>query len=187
MTELQSASGLGAEYFTDRAVFFLQHRAQIYEWFGLRYDAMQSINRILESLAEPISEVAADWVPWDGTIGKYRCLFLVPPGVDATDFPWTGVALGWVPQGVMPDIKTQAPWIGIYGYPEHESTPGLHAGLDGADRGSSGYESSKPWPRFRWLPAEGGWWTDLDSYRSELLHEFTALLTRYKDAIEKCV
>lgn len=184
MSEIEAASGEGAEFFTDRSLFYLQNRIRINEWWNLRNDATHATSRFLESLAEPISGIAADWIAWDGTIGKFRCLFLVPPGIDVSEIPWTGVALGWVPQGVMPAVRNQAPWVGLYGYPEHEAAEKLRSALDAVESGASGYESSKWWPRYRWIPGEERWWTDLDGYRGKLLDEYRSLLTRYRIALE---
>lgn len=187
MTELKPAKGEGEAHFNERALFFLQHRKQIDAWYGLRYDATQAISSFLEDFAEPISEVAPEWLPWDGPIGGFRCLFLAPSSVDTSEFPWTGVALGWRPQGVMPEVKRSAPWVGLYVFPEHENARAMKAALDAADAGISDYDKAEAWVRFRWIPAEEGWWTDLASYRRMIVDEYAQLLTRYRAVIESTV
>jgi hypothetical protein len=184
MTELKPAMGEGEAHFDERALFFLQHRKQIDSCYGLRYDATQAISSFLEDLAEPLAEVVPEWPPWAGTIGGYRCLFLVPPQVDTSDFPWTGVALGWKSNGVMPEVNRSAPWVGLYVFPQHERSGVMRAALDTADDGKNDYASSEPWPRYRFVPAAESWWTDLDSYRSLLIDEYRALLSRYRGVVE---
>ena len=183
-TDFPSASGIGAELFSDRALFFLQHREQIERWGGLRNEASEAVSKFLESLSDALPAVSSDWISWAGHIGKYRCLGLVPRMVGATEFPWVGVMLGWSP-GVMPDSKNR-PWVGVYLYPEHPSADAVRAALDVRDASPAErkYSSSAPWPRFLWKGAASEWWMDLDGYRQELVDEFTTLFLRYRVEIE---
>jgi hypothetical protein len=188
--ELKEASGDGAEYFDDRTVFYLQHREQIDTWFGLRWGACQAIARYLEGLADGVASLSETWSYWGGSVGKYQCLVLCPPGVEVTDPPWVALGLGWRPSAVMPEQKSgnAAPFVGIYVDAERAGAELVRNSLDAADgEAKIDYQGSNAWPRYRYIVAYPMWWTDLDSYRQELLSGVSDLVQRYGKALELAV
>lgn len=187
---LKEARGDGAEYFDDRAVFYLQHREQIDKWGNLRWDATQAAARYLESLGDQVAAISESWTYWSGPVRNYKCLMLCPPGVDVTDPPRVALGLGWHPIAVMPEKtgNNTAPFAGIYLDPEDAGSALVRSALDASDgEAKSDYQSSTPWPRYRFMVAPPMWWTDLDSYRRELIGGVTGLVQHYGKALERGV
>lgn len=182
--ELRGARGDGAEHFDDRAAFYLQNRALIEAWAGLRYDASQAAGRWLSSLADQVYSTHEQWPPWSGLAGKYRSLFLCPVPPLGDGLPEVAVGLAWNDSGVQPDKKgdSSSPFVGIRVNPDLSER--VKAVLDEVDGGQPpGYQVASSWVRFRYVTAEAGWWEDLDTYRKRLLDEVSLLVQRYQAAL----
>ncbi len=191
MTEHDQASirpaiGDGADLFDDRALFYLQNRDLIEKWAGLHLDASLAAGRWLETLADQITELRAEWALWSGIAGKYRALFLCPVPATGDGPPGVGIGLAWNDTGVQPDRKgdSTSPFIGIRVNPEIGDTvlPFLDR-VDAVD--GHAYAVSSNWPRYHYITAPTRWWEHLDEYRAQLLDATRSIVRRYESALEE--
>lgn len=185
--ELRPAAGQGQAFFTERVIFYLQHRDQIDQWAKLQYEAAPAISQFMESLRAEVQDRAAPWGVWTGTLRKYRCLMSSPFRILTERHPPAGIALGWhhaVP--ATPETPTPTcPFAGVYADADSELHDRVLAALEARDAGDGihGFGSTERWPRFEYVTGEVGWWTDLDGYREKLLSSFEGMFRRYQDVI----
>jgi hypothetical protein len=178
--ELRAASGDGEKVFDDRAIFYLQFREQIEAWQGLRWEAVQAINTYMLTLGDVVADLYPSWSLWSGPAIRHTLHLLTPAQSGGEAPPEIGIGLGWNAAGVMPGAKRQSPWAGVRTNPDGALTTAVLEALDERDRGSvANYESSEWWPRWRYVPGDRYWWTDLNAYRTTLIAETRRLLDRY--------
>jgi hypothetical protein len=190
--EIRQPRGDGADLFDDRVLFYLQNRDVIDEWAGLRREATAATNRWLETLAAQIEELRSQWKPWTGTVSDYRMLLLCPASsAREGQLPTVGIGLGWKVNSVQPNKPGYDTGlsVGLRVDRNERIASLLMSALDLHDpkRGSGAYESSAPWPRWRYVLGSREWWLDLDTYREQLLEEVASFLGRYADLVEQVV
>ncbi len=183
---IRAPVGDGAELFDDRALFYLQNRALIEKWAGLRFDASQAAGRWLETLFDQIADLNGDWASWSGIAGKYRALFLCPVAAVGDGPPGVGIGLAWNDTGVQPDKKgdSTSPFVGIRVNPDIGEA--LLPFLDRLDGGNNhGYAVSSNWPRYRYITADARWWEHLDDYRAGLIEAARSVVGQYVRALDE--
>lgn len=197
---LADAHGAGSESFGGPERFYLQHQAQIIEWYRLRSRATAAVTGWLENDVAPAMEAI---VPdgWELVIGpEHRSgkhmASLVPPGAPWVDkIPGLSVALGWWDGTGSQTSSEPHPYVGVV--INRKALPDLRNRLVGGDdapespfrvlRRANGNKGSNEWPFYRYIELTGAWWSDLDGQAEDLVAAVETVLSTFGDLVVDAV
>lgn len=191
---LVNASGRGAELFDAPSVFYLTYREHIERWHGLGRPAGDAIDRWLDALSADFDDraVSAGLLMRPGNTGAgYSHFLLFPPDTPATEsgVPLIASCLGWKRGQAIPTGKRYAPFVGVR---VDRTVPSVREAFLACDdghprrlRAELGMQRDAEWPVWHYVLGENAWWSDLDAYRTELLHAFDRVLEKFGDAVAK--
>lgn len=185
------AAGHDADLFDDRALFYLQHREQIEEWWNLRSEAAEATHRWLLSLDERVAELGREFgleaqADPDASDG-WAHLFLVLADTSDGDhrgYPSIGFDLGWKPRTVALAGGGELPYVGV-----RSATSQLTSEFtEAAEPLSKGHKSDRRWPAWRKVTkAEGAWWANLDRVAESILSDYREMVELYLPALRRVV
>jgi len=171
------ASGPGADLFDEPALFYLTHQKVIEEWHALRRSVSEAVDEwfdgpVRDALAPLASAQHLQLSRVEGP-ASHSALLLHPEDMPVlAGKPVLGVGVAWPRKSVNP--RSNQPFVCVRATRRREGRRTVKAFLDGGGRSLrstkavNGNDDSS-WLLWSYITASPQWWTDLESYLSQVV------------------
>lgn len=190
--ELIEADGEGADFFDAPTIFYLTHREDIERWHALRERANRAVHEYFVSLRDDVESIVEDQafvVDVFKTGSPFHSLLIWPSSDHelADGQPPIAIGLRWPHQRPALEDAGGAPRVGVRVAPGHKQLREQFLDFGEPDtrqlREAHGFRTDNPWPAYKEVPADPGWWADLDGYRDTLLEALQDGLSIFSDRV----